>query len=145
MSNFCYIKKYRYRFCFSTYFLIPFTFFDYFKVVLTNMVAIYMFSAKLTTLDLLKIKVLWNKYYIIIFSVHDVTNKILWGDSNYIVDLVRWPKFVNSSISMREVIITAILDRFDTKKTFFWRVPLGLALGITLKFYSSVGTNSYIV
>ena len=31
---------------------------------------------KLSTLDLLKIKVSWNKSYDIIISVHDITNKI---------------------------------------------------------------------
>ena len=41
--------------------------------------------------------------------VDDVTNKFLSRDSNYIVDLVKWPKFGNSSISMREIIKTSIL------------------------------------
>ena len=41
--------------------------------------------------------------------VHDVTNKILWRDSNYILDVVMWPTFGNSIISMKEVIITSIL------------------------------------
>ena len=41
--------------------------------------------------------------------VCDVTNKILSHDSNYIVDAVMWPKFGNSSISMRKVILTSIL------------------------------------
>ena len=57
---------------------------------------------------LLKEKVFWNKGYYII-SVHDITNKILSHDSNHIVEVVMWPKFDNSSISMREVIITSIL------------------------------------
>ena len=68
-----------------------------------------MMSAKMATLGLLKIKVFWNKGYDVIISVHDVTNKILSRDSNYIVDVVMWPKFGNSSISMREVITTTIL------------------------------------
>ena len=42
-------------------------------------------------------------------SLHDVANKILSGDSNFIVDMVMWPKFGNSNISMREVSITSIL------------------------------------
>ena len=42
-------------------------------------------------------------------SVHDVTNKILPRESNYIVDVVISPKFGNSSISVREVIFTSIL------------------------------------
>ena len=58
---------------------------------------------------LLKITVFWDKGYDVIISVNDVTNKILWRDSNYIVDLFMWPKFGNSIISMREVITTSIL------------------------------------
>ena len=73
------------------------------------------------------------------------------------------PKFGNSSISMREVIITSILQRFDLKNQFFevcyWFKfnNLELALGMALKFYTSVakglklkvrefccGANSYI-
>ena len=68
-----------------------------------------MMSAKMATPGLLKIKVFGKKGYDVIISVHDVTNKILSRDSNYIVDVVMWPKFGNSSISMREVIITSIL------------------------------------
>ena len=41
--------------------------------------------------------------------VNDVTNKILSSDSNYIVDVVMWPKFGNCSISMREDTIIRIL------------------------------------
>ena len=63
----------------------------------------------MATLGLLKIKIFWNKGYDVIISVHDVTNKILSLDSYYIVDMVKWPKFDNSSISMREVILTSIL------------------------------------
>ena len=70
------------------------------------MVTILMISAKLATL---KIKVFWNKGYDVIVSVRDVTNKVLSCDSNYIVDVVMWPKFGNSCISMREVTITSIL------------------------------------
>ena len=70
---------------------------------------VLMRSGKLATLDLLKIRVFWNKGYDVIISVHDVTNKILSRDWNYIVDVVMWPKFDNSGISMREVIITKIL------------------------------------
>ena len=73
------------------------------------MVKILMMSAKMATPGLLKIKVFWNKGYDVIISVHDVTNKILSRDSNYIIDVVMWPKFGNCSISMRKVIITSIL------------------------------------
>ena len=40
-------------------------------------------------------------------------------DSDYIADLVMRPKFGNSSISIREVIITSALKEFDQKKKFF--------------------------
>ena len=56
-------------------------------------------SAKIATPDLLKITVFWNKGYDVIISVDDVTNKILWHDSNYILNMFMWPKFGNSSIS----------------------------------------------
>ena len=56
-----------------------------------------------------------------------------------------WRKFGNSSISVREVIITSILYKDLTRKnTFFegWSWfkfnNLGLTLGIILKFYTSV-------
>ena len=73
------------------------------------MVTILMMLAKMATLGLLKIKIFWNKGYGVIISGHEVTNKILSCDSFYIVDVLLLPKFVNSSTSMREVIITSIL------------------------------------
>ena len=63
----------------------------------------------MTTPAFLKINVFWNKGYYAIYSVCDVTNKILSHDPSYIVDVVMRPKFGNSSISIREVIITSIL------------------------------------
>ena len=73
------------------------------------MLAILMMSARLGTPGLYKIKVFWNKSYAVITSALNVTNEILSRDSGYIVDVVMWPKFGNSSISTREVIITSIL------------------------------------
>ena len=61
-----------------------------------------MMSGKMATPGLLKIMVFWKKGY-------EVTDKILSFDSNYIVDVVMWPKIGNSSISVRKVIITSIL------------------------------------
>ena len=81
-------------------------------------------SAKMATPGLLKITVFRNKGYDVIISVDDVTNKILWYNSNHIVDAFMWPKFGNSSISMREVITTSILQGFDHKNRFFWGVIL---------------------
>ena len=57
-----------------------------------------MMSAKMATPGLLKTTVFWNKGYDVIITTHEVTNKILSRDSNYIVDVVMWPKFGNSSI-----------------------------------------------
>ena len=108
-SKFCYIKKYRYRLHFDTQFLILLSFIESLKIFLINMVTILMMSAKMATPGLRKIKVFWKKGYDVIIFVNDVTNKILSRDSNYIVDVVTWPKFGNSNISMREVIITSIL------------------------------------
>ena len=68
-----------------------------------------MMSANMAAPALLKIKVFWKKGYYVIYSVYGVTNKILSHDSNYIMDVVMWPKFGNSGICTREVIITSIL------------------------------------
>ena len=66
-------------------------------------------SAKMATPGLLKITVFWNKGYDVIIYVHDVTSKILFRDSNYVVDVVMSPKFSKPNISMREDIIISIL------------------------------------
>ena len=73
------------------------------------MVAILKVSPKLANLSLFKRKVFWDKVYDVIIFAHNVTNKILSHDLNYIVDVVMWPKFGNSSISVREIIITTSL------------------------------------
>ena len=64
-----------------------------------------MMSAKLGTLGLLKVKVVWTKSYDVMPFVYNFTNKILSSDSNYNLDVVIWSKFGNSSIFMKEVII----------------------------------------
>ena len=64
----------------------------------------YRFVAEAT----FKIKVFWNKGYGVIISAYEATNKILSYDSVYIINVVVWLKFGNSSTSMREVIITSI-------------------------------------
>ena len=117
--------------------------FEFLKVVSINMIAILMMSAKLASLGLLKIKVFWKKAYDVIFSVHDVINKILSHDSNYNIDMVMCPLFGNSSISMREVFITSIFLGFDEKNNFcegccwFKFNNSGLTY-MALKFYTSV-------
>ena len=103
-----------------------------------------MMSAKMATAGLLKIAIFWNKGYNVIIPSHDVTNKILSRDSNYFVKVFIWPKFGNSSISMREVIEPQFYKDLTRKTAFFKRWSqfkfnnLGLALGTILKFYKSV-------
>ena len=88
------------------------------------MVTILMMSAKIATPGLLKTKIFWKKGYDVIISAHDDASSILSRYSNYDVNMVMWPKFGNSSISVREVIITSILSGFDQKNFFFWGVVL---------------------
>ena len=73
------------------------------------MVAIFIMSAKLATLGFFRIKFFWNKGYDVVIFAPNVTKKLFSRDLNYIVDVVMWSKFGNSSIFMREVIITTIL------------------------------------
>ena len=68
------------------------------------MVKILMMSAKMAAPAFLKIKVITS--YILSMTS---PKKILSDDSNYIMDVVMWPKFGNSSICIKEVIITSIL------------------------------------
>ena len=63
------------------------------------MATILMMLSKMATLSLLKPSYFWNKGYDFIIPIHDVIDKILSYDSNYIVDVVMWSKFGNSSIS----------------------------------------------
>ena len=83
-----------------------------------------MMSAKMATPCLVKLTVFWDKGYEDIVPASDVTDKILSSDSNYIADVSLWPRFDKCSISMREVIITSILQGFDQKKRFFVELVL---------------------
>ena len=72
------------------------------------------------------------------------------------IKLFMWPKFGNSSISMREVITTSVLTRktaFSERWSWFKFNYLGLALGTKWNIYTSVakglkrkvlGANSYV-
>ena len=51
------------------------------------MVDFFIMPAKLAALDLLKIKIFWNKGHNVIIYVYDVT-KILSRELNYIVEVV---------------------------------------------------------
>ena len=70
------------------------------------MVTILIMSAKLATPGLLKVKVFWNKGFDVITFGQDVTNTIFKRDENYIINVVIWQRFGNSSISMRDVNIS---------------------------------------
>ena len=107
ISKFCYMKEYRYRLHF--YIFNSFNFPEVFKDFLINMFIILIISARMATLDLLKPTVFWSKSHDVIVFVHNFIKKNLSHNSNYIVDVVMWPKFGNPSISMREVIKTSIL------------------------------------
>ena len=94
------------------------------------------------TLNMVKIKAFWHNGPNAIISYYDVTNKMSSLDSNYIVDVVM---LQNSSIFMREVIKTWILQGFGKKSpTFFegysWFKfnTFRLALDMAPKFYTSV-------
>ena len=88
-ANFAYIKKCRYRLNIDIEFLVLLTYLQiYLRISLIYVVAILMMSAKMVTLDLLKIKVYRNKGYDIIICVHDFTNKILSRDLICTVDVV---------------------------------------------------------
>ena len=50
-------------------------------------------------LGLLEINIFWNNGYDVITSAHNVTNKVLSRDENYILNIVMWPKLCNSGIS----------------------------------------------
>ena len=102
INKFYYIEKYKYRLHFNLQLLVILTLKESLKVALTAMIAILMMSAKLATLGLLKIKEFWNNNYDVISFDHGITRKIFSRESNYGVDVVMWPKFGSSNISMRE-------------------------------------------
>ena len=56
-----------------------------------------------TAAGLLKIKIFKNNVYDVTTVDYDVTKIFSSGDLNSMVDVVMWPNFGNSSISMREV------------------------------------------
>ena len=123
---------------------ISFNFVWVFKGCSKKIVAILMMSAKLATLDLLELKVTWNKGYDVIFFVHDVTNKILSRYSKNIVDVVIWPKFGNYHFYDRSYHYLNF-TRTSPEKPIFLRGALGfkfnnleLALCMALRFYKSV-------
>ena len=92
--KFCYIKKYRLD-CVLLHNLSFLKLFWVFKDCFNKHGYNFDGVSKMAILSLLKINVFWK----VITSVHDITNKILLSESNYIVDVIMWPKFGNSGIS----------------------------------------------
>ena len=72
-----------------------------------------MISVKLATLDLLKIKILWNKGYNITVSICDVTRNSLSCDSNYTVNMVLWPKQTFMDL-IKKIVLGAAFTSFFT-------------------------------
>ena len=58
------------------------------------------------------------------FPLHDVTNNILSCELSYIVDVVMWPKFANSSISREKLLKPQFYKNLTKRKTIFWGVLL---------------------
>ena len=121
------------------------TFLESLKIVLINMVTILMILAKMVTPALVKIQIFWNKGYDVIISVSDATSKILSRDSNYIIDVVMWPKFGYCSISMRKSYHNLNFRRIWPEKTLFFEGwswfklnNLRLTVGTNLEFYTSM-------
>ena len=106
-----YIKKNRYRFHLDTQLLTLLTFLESLRIVsITVMIPeVLMVLVKMGIPGLPKMKVFWKKGYDIIISTLDVTKKFMSRDPNYYANLFMWPKFGNSSISVREVVITLSL------------------------------------
>ena len=145
----CYIKRYGYILHFNTLFLILLTFFEFSKVVLTNIVIILMVSAKLSTLGLLKMKVLWNKVYDVITPIHDITNKLLSRDSNCIVDMWSCDQGLVTLVFLWQKLSSPQICKDLTRKIIFLEgcswfkvINLGLSLGMALKFCTSVAKGS---
>ena len=92
-------------------------------------------TVKLTIAGLLKIKLLWNKGFDVIVSVHDVTNNIWSRDSNYIVNGV-----MGSWLQVYEDL---------TRKTnFLWSITLKfctrLAKGLKIKVKNILVAKCYV-
>ena len=105
------------------------------------MVTILMISEKIATLGLPKIKVYWNKWFDVIVSANDVTNRFLLREADYVVNVVVSPKFGNFTIYMKEVIMNSRIIRTWPEKPIFFEEwswfkfnNLELTLVITLKF-----------
>ena len=100
ISKLCYIKKHERS---ITEFLILLTSFESLKVVLRNKFAIFY-----CVLEIGYFKIIGKVDDVIIFA-HDGNIQILSRDSSYITNIIIRAKLGNSSISIRETLIIAIL------------------------------------
>ena len=64
--------------------------------------------AKLATPVSLGIEVCGNEDYDVIICVYNITDEISLHESNFVGNVVIWPKFGNFSISITAVILTSI-------------------------------------
>ena len=103
-----------------------------------------MMSGKMTTPDLLKITVCWNKDYDVIIPVDDVTNKILLRDS-IILYMCSSDQSLVTATFLWEKLSQPQFYKDLTRKTasfegwsWFKFNNLRLALGINLKCYTSL-------
>ena len=94
-------------------------------------------SAKMATLDLLQIKTFSNICYDVIISGYDVINKILSRDSNFIVKVVMWPKFGNSSILVQ-------VQWFGTDTSYGFEISHQCCKRVKTKGQKVVGANSNV-
>ena len=144
ISQFCYIKKHRYRFHLDIYFLTLLTFLEFLRMVLINMVKILMMPAKMATPGLLKINIFWKKAYDVIIFAHDATNTISSRHSNIMYIWSCDPSLVTLAFLWKKLSYTQFYKDLTRKSTFFegWSCfqlnNYGLALGTDLKLYKSV-------
>ena len=124
----------------NTFFINLFITIKFFKVVLINVIRIWMMWAKLATPGLLTIKVFWDKSYDVMISVH-TSQKIISRDSNCIVDVVMWLSFVTPWFLWEPLsqlqFCRGLIRKTDVFEKFKFS-NLGLVLGMTSKFYSNV-------
>ena len=81
--------------------------------------AILMMSAKVTTLAVLKRKILWNKTYDVLISVYDVTSKVLSSDSNATV-IWSYDQSLLTLSFLREKVSWPQFYKDLTRKTILW-------------------------